>query len=347
MKKKKKQRYISFLHQAFCLLLLSPALSGCLFEEPEMTADGEMGIDPTAVNVTAEITLDMKLSEIETARSTRTTSEEDIPYRHRFLVEAYLDDMATLRQVVYEDIHPGRTNLSIPISLKLHARPYRLAVWADYVKSDSEDDLYFNTEILDPLITTDPYKGNSEYKDAFYAVHALDLSQYRNQWNVKVPVRIELVRPVARYELVATDAKKFLAKITEDDANASYTVRVKYRNYLSAGFDVLNNELRNSLMYMAYNKTFKAADLTSGKDFTVGVDYVFMPEEGKEIPIEVEVVNAAGETMARTIINITCQRGKKTIVRDNFLTADPENADDDVNIDTEFDDEVDMEVEVI
>lgn len=336
----------SALRQMLCLLLLPLALSGCLFEEPEMTADGELGVDPTELTLTADITLNLKLTELDAARSLTRTAGEDIPYRHRFIVEAYLDDMATVRRVVYENINPDRTYLSIPVSMKLHARNYRLVVWADYVKTDSEDDFCYNTEILDPLTATESYKGNSDYKDAFWASHPMDLTSYREQWNAKVPVNIELARPLARYELVATDVAKFLTK-TQATADASYTIRVKYRNYLPMGFNAVTGELRHSLMYMAYNKTFKAGALADAKDFTVGMDYVFTEEEGREIPIEVEIVDAGGVTLARTVTTLRCQRGKKTIVRDNFLTADPSTADDGVGIDPDFDDEVDMEVGVI
>lgn len=331
--------------QLLCLLLLPLALSGCLFEQPEMTADGELGVDPTEVSVTADITLDMKLTELETTRlRARAATGGDAAYRHRFIVEAYMDDMATIRRVVYEDIRPDRTHLSVPVSMKLHARNYRLVVWADYVKAGSEADWFYNTEIMDPLIATEPYQANSEYKDAFHTVQTLDLSKYRDQWNAKVPVKLELVRPVARYELVATDAAAFLKKHVGTEGN--FTARVKYSHYLPVGFDALSAVPRHSLMYMSYKKTF-ALPAGGTKDFTVGVDYVFMGDEKKEIPIEVEITDPQGVTVARTILLVPCRKGKQTTVRDNFLTADPSTADEGVGIDPDFDDEMDMEVGVM
>lgn len=343
---KNMQQYKSSFRQVLCLLLLTLTLSGCLFEEPEITADGELGIDPTEVSVTVDITLDMKLTELKTVRSFgRATDEGEIPYRHRFIVEAYMDDMATVRQVVYEDVNHNRTRLSVPVSMKLHARNYRLAVWADYVKADNEaTDLFYNTEIMDPLIATEPYQANSDYKDAFHALYTLDLTPYREQWNAKVPVKVELTRPMARYELVATDVAAFLKK--HQGTKGNFTARVKYSYYLPVGFDALNVEPRHSLMYMSYKKTF-ALPAEGTTDFTVGVDYVFTGDEEKEIPIEVEIVDPQSVTVARTLINIHCLKGMKTVVRDNFLTADPSTAEDGVGIDPDFDDKVDMEVEVI
>lgn len=343
MKKRYTSQFPSF-KQCLCLLLLPLALNSCLYEDPEMTSDGQLGIDPTEVNVTADIKLNIKLSESESTRS-RVAAEGG--YQHRFIVETYLDDMAVHRQVVYEDVDPDRNRLSVPVTIKLHARDYRAVVWADYVKTDSEDDLFYNTEILDPLIATEPYEGNSDYKDAFYATQELSLSDYRDEWGAKVPVEIELKRPVARYELVATDVASFLKKIADKEISGKrFTARIKYRYYLSVGFDVLDDKLRHALMYLQYSKTFDVP-AEGVKDFVVGLDYVFVGNEPLEIPIEVEIVDEKKVTVARTMINVPCQQGKKTVVRDNFLTADPDIADDGVGIDPGFDDEVDMEVGVI
>ena len=343
--KKYSRKYISPVRQLLCLLLLPLTLGGCLFEEPELTSDGELGIDPTEVSITADITLDMKLTELETADlRARTAGEGNDAYRHRFIVQAYMDDMATIRQVVYEDVNPDRTRLSVPVSLKLHARNYRLVVWADYVKADSEDDLFYNTEILDPLTGEEPYRANSEYKDAFHAVQELDLTGYRDQWNAKVPVKIELARPTARYELVATDVAAF--RKVHAGAEGKFTARVKYSYYLTVGFDALNAEPCHTLMYMSYNKTFDLPAETTDA-FTIGIDYIFTGKEEKEIPIEVEIVDEQGVTVARSVLAVPCMKGKNTVIRGNFLTADPATADDGIGINPGFDEEVDIEVGVI
>ena len=54
----KKNIYTSIIRTLGCLLLLPAFVSSCLFEEPELTADGELGVDPTAVNIMTNITLE-------------------------------------------------------------------------------------------------------------------------------------------------------------------------------------------------------------------------------------------------------------------------------------------------
>lgn len=54
----KKNIYLPFV-KSICLLLLLPALiTACsLYEHPELTEDGEPGIDPTEVNINIDLSL--------------------------------------------------------------------------------------------------------------------------------------------------------------------------------------------------------------------------------------------------------------------------------------------------
>lgn len=173
------------------------------------------------------------------------------------------------------------------------------------------------------------------------------MSSYRNDWNVQVPLELTLSRPVARYRLLATDLDKLIDKVSAGEVSGNkFTVRVKYSDYLPMGFDVLTGQLRNSLLYMSYSKEFTLPE-TSVKDFEIGFDYVLCNEADTVVPVEVEVVDGQNKTVARSIIRLRCTPGMLTTVRDNFLTADPALAEDGVGIDPDFDDEIDMEVEVI
>lgn len=51
----------------------------------------------------------------------------------------------------------GDGKISLPIRLKLHALDYTLAVWTDYVKAGTTDDLYYDTKDLQYIACTDPY----------------------------------------------------------------------------------------------------------------------------------------------------------------------------------------------
>ena len=65
---------------------------------------------------------------------------------------------------------------------------------------------------MQQITCTDPYTGSTPYRDCLYGTVLLDLRDYRNEWNAKVQVSVELVRPLAQYEIIATDVKEFLAE---------------------------------------------------------------------------------------------------------------------------------------
>ena len=67
----KKNTYISIIRTLGCLLLLSVFVSSCLYEEPELTADGELGVDPTAVNIMTNLTLETSFDPVNVNRGTR------------------------------------------------------------------------------------------------------------------------------------------------------------------------------------------------------------------------------------------------------------------------------------
>ena len=159
------------LFKSICCLLLSLTMTACsLYEHPEMTENGEIGIDPTAVNVNINLSLQLKTDE---AANDEVASRADAEtgYRHRIIVDAYLNRILSKRQVVYKELTEA-AKLDMELNLKLHARDYQLVIWADYVSEDSDNDLFYNTTTLAPVISPETYLGNSEYKDVLIVVRS-------------------------------------------------------------------------------------------------------------------------------------------------------------------------------
>ena len=314
------------LKQWFGLLALPLLMTACtLHEEPELTADGELGVDPTLVNVELTLNLDLNLPEQgnEEESSVRVSANTD--YLHRFIVEVYLNRQPVARQVFVENI-TDRTHLSLPVDMQLHAREYQLVVWKDYVSAETpEEDLHWNTQSLVPVIPNRAsHTGNTE---------------------------------LARYELRATDVDKFLKRIVDGEVSGEkFTARIKYSGYLSAGYNVLDDVPKHSLMYMQYKTTFEVPEAEK-EDLRIGFDYVFVSNEGSvTIPMEVEIVDADNVTVANSVINVSVERGKNTVWTGEFLTGDdqggqgggdkPDDEEDGIGIDSDYDDEIDFGVTV-
>ena len=347
------------LKQWFGLLALPLLMTACtLHEEPELTADGELGVDPTLVNVELTLNLDLNLPEQgnEEESSVRVSANTD--YLHRFIVEVYLNRQPVARQVFVENI-TDRTHLSLPVDMQLHAREYQLVVWKDYVSAETpEEDLHWNTQSLVPVIPNRAsHTGNTEYKDVFVGTTSLDLTAYADQWGAVVEQDVALQRPVARYELIATDVDKFLQRIADGEVSGErFTARIKYSGYLPVGYNVLDDVPKHSLMYMQYNTSFDVPE--EGTDeLRVGFDYVFVSNEGSaSVPMEIEIVNENNVTVANSVLNVPLERGKNTVWTGEFLTGDdqggqgggdePGEDEDGIGIDPDYDNETDLGVTV-
>lgn len=311
--------------------LAAMGLSSCvLHEEPERTADGELGVDPTQVTVNAEINLNVELPGTEE----KIFAMPDT-VMHRFVVEAYNREREVVnRQVLYsEDLEA--TVFSLPVTMRLHASQYRIVVWSDYVRvSDPEAQLYYNADSLTPVINNGGYRGNSNAKDSYSGYVDLDLKQYAKEWNARINTEIRLMRPMGRYELVTTDLKAFQHRLEEGSVKGtSFTARIKYAGYLAVGFNCYDRIRKHSLNYMTYTTRLHIPD--DAQTLSIGFDYIFIaPDEKLEVPVEIEVVNENSETVSRSIVTLPVIQDMNTVVTGRFLTS---TADGGLNIDPGYD----------
>jgi hypothetical protein len=332
----------------FIALVLTIVLAGCVHDYPSMTEDGEEGVDPTLVEVNTEVTLDLELVPLEiitqkNARSGTTKAATD--YRRRFVIEAWRGGKPESRQVtVMEDAEEdGDGKITLPIRLKLHAVEYTLAVWTDYVKAGTDTDLYYDTKNLQRVACTAPYTGSTPYRDCLYGTTALDLRQYRDEWNAKVQIKVDMVRPLAKYELIATDVAEFLERTAQQRAQGeSYTVTFSYSFYIPAVFDVLAGKPCESWPEISF--TLPLALPEEGETLhTVGSDFIFANGGEASVLLTMEIRDSRGNRMSRVSgIDVPYRRGHLTTLKGAFLTSEMKGG---IEIDTEWDGEVEIDMD--
>ena len=339
----------------FIALVLTIALAGCVHDYPGMTEDGEEGIDPTLVEVNTEVTLDLELVPLEiiTQKNARSgtnkarsgTTKAADGYRRRFIIEAWREGKPTARQVTVMDTaeEDGDGKISLPIHLKLHALDYTLAVWTDYVKAGTTDDLYYDTENLQQVACTDPYTGSTPYRDCLYGTTPLDLRNYRDEWNARVQVKVDMVRPLAQYEIIATDVKDFLRKTKKQRADdETFTITFSYGFYLPTVFNVLSGKPADSRTGIAYTTPLTVP--TDGqKECTIGTDFVFVNGTESFVSLSMEIRDSGGDIISRTTgLEVPYRRGHLTTVRARFLTNEMQGG---VDIDDDFDGNIDVDLD--
>ena len=321
-----------------------------------MTEDGEEGVDPTLVEVNTEVTLDLELVPLEiiTQKNARSgtnkarsgTTKADDGYRRRFIIEAWQEGKPTARQVTVMETaeeEDGDGKISLPIHLKLHALDYTLAVWTDYVKAGTTDDLYYDTDNLQQVACTDPYTGSTPSRDCLYGTTPLDLRNYRDEWNARVQVKVDMVRPLAQYEIIATDVKDFLRKTKKQRADdETFTITFSYGFYLPTVFNVLSGKPADSRTGIAYTTPLTVP--TDGqKECTIGTDFVFVNGTESFVSLSMEIRDSGGNVISRTTgLEVPYRRGHLTTVRARFLTNEMQGG---VDIDDDFDGNIDVDLD--
>lgn len=340
----------------FIALVLTIVLAGCVHDYPSMTEDGEEGVDPTLVEVNTEVTLDLELVPLEiiTQKNARSgtnnarsgTTKADDGYRRRFIIEAWREGKPTARQVTVMETaeeENGDGKISLPIHLKLHALEYTLAVWSDYVAAGTTDDLYYDTDNLQQVACRDPYTGSTPYRDCLYGTAAFDLRPYRDEWNAKVQIKVDMVRPLAKYELIATDVKDFLRKTKKQRADdETFTITFSYGFYLPTVFNVLSGKPADSRTGIAYTTPLTVP--TDGqKECTIGTDFVFVNGTESFVSLSMEIRDGGGDVISRTTgLEVPYRRGHLTTVCARFLTNEMQGG---VDIDDDFDGNIDVDLD--
>ena len=338
---------------AFTALMLATLLAACVHDYPSMTPDGEEGIDPTLVEVNTEVTLDLELLPLEAttdkARSgtPKTRAGEQPDYRRRFIIEAWREGRPAARQVTVMDNaeEAGNEKITLPVHLKLHAVEYTLAVWTDYVVAGTAADLYYNTENLQQVACTDPYTGNTPYRDCLYGTTALDLRPYRDQWNARVQTKVDMVRPLAKYELIATDVKEFLRKTRrqrDGEGDNAYTITFAYGFFLPTVFNILSGKPADSRTGITYTAPLVVP--TDGQEeCTIGSDFVFVNGTESFVSLSMEIRDSGGNVISRTTgLEVPYRRGHLTTVRAHLLTNEMQGG---VDIDDKFEGDIDVDLD--
>ena len=339
----------------FIALVMATLFVSCVHDYPGMTEEGEEGVDPTLVEVNTEVTLDLELVPLEiiTQESARSgtnkarsgTTKADDGYRRRFIIEAWREGKPTARQVTVMETaeEDGDGKISLPIHLTLHALEYTLAVCTDYVKAGTTDDLYYDTDNLQQVACTAPYTGSTPYRDCLYGTAPLDLRQYRDEWNAKVQIKVDMVRPLAKYELIATDVKDFLRKTKKQRADdETFTITFSYGFYLPTVFNVLTGKPADSRTGIAYTTPLTVP--TDGqKECTIGTDFVFVNGTESFVSLSMEIRDGGGNVISRTTgLEVPYRRGHLTTVRARFLTNEMQGG---VDIDDDFDGNIDVDLD--
>ena len=295
-----------------------------------------------SIKITPEVTFDAEFIPLETI--TKTSTEGKGEYCRRFIVEAWYAGKRVRRQTTALNNDDRNIAVALPLTLYLHPQQYTLVVWSDYVRAtDPQSDLFYSTADLSNVVCRDPYTGNTLYRDVFCGITSLDLRSYPQQSNTGIKVHIDMFRPQARYQIIATDVKEFLKKNRRAaNEEISYSVTFAYDYYFPAGFSVLRGKPGDGRMNIMFTTPMSLSD-SNVEECMIGTDDVFAEQDGSFLSLTISVRDKEGKVLTRvTGLEVPYKRGYLTTIRGKFLTSGKMEG---INIDPDYEGKVDIDLD--
>ena len=193
--------------------------------------------------------------------------------------------------------------------------------------------------------------GQTDKKDAYYSTTTLNVPSSPTGGVEGAGVEgasVSLVRPFAKYRLIATDVEAYYNLISKGEnlpAIEDLQVRVTYEGFFPTGFNVAtgkpNDALNTGIHYSSVPTVAEGYDAAVNRQ--VGADFVLTNGEESFVNVTIQMVDTRTGDIVATVqhVKIPYKRGHLTTVTGHFLTAGKTPGG--VQIDTEWGDDVVIE----
>lgn len=341
--------HIFWLYCILSVMLLTGCNGFLIHQFPGQ--DGGEPVDPTLVNLNIRIT-----------PCPLFTFREDVPLEvetsdyypvgdcsARFILEVRVNESFNTDLVYRETFTTTADQVSevIERQFTLHSFKYKVIVWQDLTDSSAPAaDFWYYTEPLTAIkvLERDVYAGGNDSKQVSSAGQEIDLTPYRDDWNIQLDVEVPLIRPQSKYIIVSTDLKKFTksyainnptkADLTPEQIFEQCKMKVNYNGYLPTGYNASTGLLNDS--QGGYGYDFKV--VTIGEELAiVAFDYVLTGASSTSVNVGMTLYDEDGTVLnSVSSLNIPLTRNKITVLKGEYLTKVYGGG---VGIDSDFDGE--------
>ena len=208
---------------------------------------------------------------------------------------------------------------------------YDIKVWSDLTEQESQPPYYDASDFIG-IVLSGEHKGNCDYRDAFRGSTGVSLVA---EYTEKEPqqVNITMQRPLAKFELITTDLKKFvddelayLAKIaaTRGDAPPTrvnidkYKVKFILHNMANEYYLDADKPIDTS----KYDVIFESKlNILGEEEASLGFDYIFVNGQDSRTEVQIGLYDDTGREIASTEnILVPIRRSHHTKLKGTFLT---------------------------
>lgn len=293
-------------------------------------ADKSGGI--TATLVTLNVTLpDASFSTYQQNRVRAT-----LPYNLRGVAEFCRKGETEPVSRIAAVLTPTAAAGNYTLTAELPQDEYDVTLWVDYTESDSDDDLWYDTDNLQAVTIIAPgqtYTAGSDTREVFYGTATVTAA------GTDASVTVATERPQAKYTLITDDVERYRQLMAANPEKYvpldELSTQIIYEGYLPDGFNAVTGKPNHSAEGYRCRPAALPAVGAADTEVGIGSDYVFVNGSESAVTVTVLVTDKTGRTVSRVPgVEVAYKRNMLTTVRGDFLTAGVVTPG--INIDTDW-----------
>ena len=245
-------------------------------------------------------------------------------YDLRYILEVYDGETLAYRDVKY--VEEGFTDSKASFSARLLAKSYTFVLWADFVKEEMTDNLYYVTDDLKSISYTSNATSDvlaTDAADAYYTFFEMNLTESSQSMK-----DVKLTRPFGKMRFIATD--KLSAGVNQSERPASVIMDFGGAEVPSS-FNALTGEASGSktvgiVKFPAVQEDALVREETKSGAYLLGYAYFFASNSSSSAyPVDITVFSDESTTNQigkHSVSSVPVQENKLTTVIGNFYTND-------------------------
>ena len=310
------------------ILLPILALGGLLFASSCQMDEPDAGTLTGEVDFTITAGIPGSINTYASNDGGSTNVDKEI-YDQRFILEVY--DGENYTNLAYREVKTVEVGEKTSFDVRLLAKKYKFALWADFVTDEStEDNLYITSEGLNAVKIKSNRPAGQEIADAYCYSEEVNLTEG------SLSKSFTLRRPFGKIRLISTDNPANDVNNSEGYTPELVTVTYGTDVLVPTGYNVLTGEASGEIdpgnyIFKPYKEEVTVGGTGKGELYILGIDYILASKSMTNVSFDVQV----DDNGTRSVTNIPVSANKLTTVIGNFYTNEGNI---EVIVDDEFDD---------
>lgn len=236
----------------------------------------------------------------------------------RYIVRTYpafgnktLTDNYIQEFIFTQDIKDG---YDFETDIELKPGDYEIVVWSDLIENATDKYFYNADKFIGIALEEDTHRGSNDYRDCFRGGKNISVESYITEKETET-ILIDMQRPVAKFEFIATDYAELLQKIDTDELKVIFL----YTGFMPDTYSIFTDKPTDAKTNVIFGSVMREIN---DNEVSLGFDYIFINGQASKTNLQVGVVDKNGDfiSLSKTI-TVPIKRSNHSVIRGEFLTT--------------------------